>query len=97
MGASAVSQRLMEHSAKVQAGSEPGVPRPVPGVIKSSASMTRAGTKILSRTAGQVRCWKDCRTYTFTFSRAVHRSSASMTHSGAKILSKTAGRVSCSI
>jgi hypothetical protein len=54
MSANAVSQRLMDHAAKVQAGSEPGAPRPVPGFVTASASMTRAGTKILSKTAGRV-------------------------------------------
>lgn len=54
MGANAVSTRMMEHSAKVLASSEPGAPRPVPGAIKASASMTRAGSKLLSKTAGKI-------------------------------------------
>ncbi len=54
MGASTMSQRLKDHGAKVQASSEPGQPRPVPGAVKASAAMTRAGTKLLSKTAGKV-------------------------------------------
>lgn len=40
--------------SQVLASSEPGAPRPVPGAIKASASMTRAGSKLLSKTAGKV-------------------------------------------
>jgi hypothetical protein len=54
MGADAVSKRMTDHAAKVQASSEPGAPRPVPGAITASASMTRAGTKVLSKTAGKI-------------------------------------------
>ena len=54
MGADAMSKRMTDHAAKVQASSEPGAPRPVPGAITASASMTRAGTKVLSKTAGKV-------------------------------------------
>lgn len=54
MSADAVSKRMMDHYAKVQASSEPGPARPVPGAIKASATMTRAGTKVLSKTAGKV-------------------------------------------
>jgi hypothetical protein len=54
MSADAVSKRMTDHSAKVQSSSEPGLARPLPGAVKASATMTRAGTKVLSKTAGKV-------------------------------------------